>query len=91
MCCILGLAGQRYSDPARECQARLLSKRGLEGFGSHQDSRSQVYLAHTRIAVIDLSPRGGQPMCNEDGSVWIMFNGEIYGLRWCSPCTLRRT
>lgn len=79
MCGIFGLAGPRYCDPTRERQARLLSRRGPDGFGSHEDSRSQVYLAHTRLAVIDLSPRGAQPMCNEDGSVWISFNGEIYG------------
>jgi len=33
---------------------------------------------HTRLSVIDLSPRGAQPMCNEDGTVWITYNGEVY-------------
>ncbi len=37
-----------------------------------------VGLAHRRLAIIDLSPAGRQPMCNEDESVWLVFNGEIY-------------
>lgn len=35
-------------------------------------------LGHRRLSIIDLSPNGHQPMCNEDGTVWIVFNGEIY-------------
>ena len=37
----------------------------------------QVGLGHRRLSIIDLS-RGHQPLSNEDGSVWIVFNGEIY-------------
>ncbi|HNX06405.1 MAG TPA: asparagine synthase (glutamine-hydrolyzing) [Bacteroidales bacterium] len=35
-------------------------------------------LAHRRLAVIDLSPAGHQPMCNASQSIWVVFNGEIY-------------
>ncbi|HEX8947762.1 MAG TPA: hypothetical protein VF790_02300, partial [Dissulfurispiraceae bacterium] len=35
-------------------------------------------LGHRRLSIIDLSPAGHQPMCNEDGTIWIAFNGEIY-------------
>jgi asparagine synthase (glutamine-hydrolysing) len=37
----------------------------------------QVGLAHRRLSILDLSPRGRQPMSNKDGSVWLVFNGEI--------------
>lgn len=37
-----------------------------------------VALGHTRLSIIDLSPRGSQPMTNEDGRLTIVFNGEIY-------------
>ncbi|MFQ6014042.1 MAG: asparagine synthase (glutamine-hydrolyzing), partial [Anaerolineae bacterium] len=37
-----------------------------------------IGLGNTRLAVIDLSPHGHQPMANEDESVWIVYNGEIY-------------
>jgi asparagine synthase (glutamine-hydrolysing) len=37
-----------------------------------------VTLGHRRLSIVDLSPAGHQPMSNEDGTVWITFNGEIY-------------
>jgi asparagine synthase (glutamine-hydrolysing) len=41
----------------------------------------QVGLAFRRLAIIDLSPAGHQPMTNEEGTVWIVFNGEIYNFQ----------
>src|ERR1044072_6464653 len=38
----------------------------------------RVALGHRRLSIIDLSPAGHQPMGNEDGTVWVVFNGEIY-------------
>ena len=49
--------------------------RGPDGRGSYLSG--PVGLGHTRLAIIDLST-GGQPLSNEDGTVWIVFNGEIY-------------
>ena len=40
--------------------------------------RGRVGLGHRRLSILDLSPAGHQPMCNEDGSIWLVFNGEIY-------------
>uniref|UniRef100_A0A6H1ZTQ6 Putative asparagine synthase n=1 Tax=viral metagenome TaxID=1070528 RepID=A0A6H1ZTQ6_9ZZZZ len=37
-----------------------------------------IGLGHRRLSIIDLSPAGNQPMCNEDGTIWLVFNGEIY-------------
>ncbi len=45
--------------------------------GQHRDSPSSG-LGHRRLSIIDLSPLAHQPMSNEDGTVWIVFNGEIY-------------
>jgi len=40
-----------------------------------------VSLQHQRLSIIDLSAAGHQPMCNEDETVWITFNGEIYNFQ----------
>ena len=41
----------------------------------------RVALGHRRLSVIDLSSNGRGPMSNEDGTVWITYNGEIYNFR----------
>jgi asparagine synthase (glutamine-hydrolysing) len=45
------------------------------------DAGPSLTLLHTRLAVIDLTPAGDQPAANEDGSVQVVFNGELYGFR----------
>ncbi len=50
--------------------------RGPDDSGYWLDGR--IGLAHRRLSIIDLSPDGRQPMANEDGSVLLTFNGEIY-------------
>jgi asparagine synthase (glutamine-hydrolysing) len=52
-----------------------ISHRGPDGEGIHVSP--QVGLGHCRLAIIDLNT-GAQPLSNEDGTVWISFNGEIY-------------
>ncbi len=56
-------------------------QRGPDGQGEWYSSDSRVGMGHRRLAVIDLSETGSQPMCNEDKTVWIAFNGEIYNYR----------
>ncbi len=41
----------------------------------------EVALGHRRLSIIDLSEAAHQPMCNEDGMIWIVFNGEIYNFQ----------
>ena len=53
-----------------------LSHRGPDDQCIYTDER--VSLGHRRLSIIDLSPAGRQPMANEDESIWIIFNGEIY-------------
>ena len=52
-----------------------LRHRGPDGSGYFRDRRA--ILGHTRLAIID-EHGGGQPLCNEDGSLWVTFNGEIF-------------
>lgn len=54
----------------------LIAHRGPDDAGVHVDG--PVGLGHRRLSIVDLSPAGHQPMPNADGSLWIVFNGEIY-------------
>src|SRR5262249_35289293 len=54
----------------------VLKHRGPDGRGVHLDAN--VGLGHRRLAIIDTSDAAAQPLSNEDGTVWITFNGEIY-------------
>jgi asparagine synthase (glutamine-hydrolysing) len=55
-----------------------MAHRGPDGASTWISSDRRVGLGHRRLAIIDLSPLANQPMCNEDGSIWMVFNGEIY-------------
>ena len=56
-----------------------LAHRGPDDEGTYTDE--DVSLGNRRLAIIDLSPSAKQPMCNEDCSIWITYNGEIYNYR----------
>jgi asparagine synthase (glutamine-hydrolysing) len=58
-----------------DAMTRTLSHRGPDGQGVRSDGTAA--LGHRRLAIIDVAT-GAQPMTNEDGSCWIVFNGEIY-------------
>jgi asparagine synthase (glutamine-hydrolysing) len=55
-----------------------LAHRGPDDAGVWSDERAGVLLGHRRLAVIDVSPLGHQPMVSDDGRMAIVFNGEIY-------------
>jgi asparagine synthase (glutamine-hydrolysing) len=82
MCGIAGL--YNYGGSARDEQADLarvrdeMVHRGPDACGLYQSSDRRIVLAHRRLSIVDLSDAGRQPMSNEDGSIWITFNGEIY-------------
>src|SRR5262245_11182623 len=52
--------------------------RGPDGSGAWVDPDGRIGLGHRRLSIIDLSPIANQPMENEDGSIRVVFNGEIY-------------
>ncbi|MGO4881129.1 MAG: asparagine synthase (glutamine-hydrolyzing) [Bryobacteraceae bacterium] len=81
MCGIAGLFRTTADiSPAERCAVERMTAaethRGPDDSGLFQDAR--VVLGHRRLSIIDLSPTGHQPMSNEDGGVWITYNGEIY-------------
>ncbi|HEY7889324.1 MAG TPA: asparagine synthase (glutamine-hydrolyzing) [Steroidobacteraceae bacterium] len=55
--------------------------RGPDGAGMWRSTDGRTVLAHRRLAIIDLSGSATQPMPNEDETVWVTFNGEIYNHR----------
>jgi asparagine synthase (glutamine-hydrolysing) len=55
--------------------------RGPDSFGEWFSEDGRVALGHRRLSIIDLSATGDQPISNEDGSIRIVFNGEIYNYR----------
>jgi asparagine synthase (glutamine-hydrolysing) len=80
MCGIAGALARRPEDAppagAVELFCAAMVHRGPDGFGFHRDG--PVAFGHRRLSIIDLSNAGLQPMTNEDGTVAIVVNGEIY-------------
>lgn len=83
MCGICGVF--EYGDRAEPVSEQVLvamrdtlQHRGPDDAGVWLSPDGRVGLAHRRLSIIDLSPAGRQPMSNEDGSIWVTFNGEIY-------------
>ena len=64
-----------------------MGHRGPDGNGSYV--RQGIALGHTRLAIIDLEPTGQQPMTNENGTLHLVINGEIYNYRELR-CELRQ-
>ena len=80
MCGIAGIAGPEPADRIGRVRAMrdLLVHRGPDSAGEHSDER--VALGIRRLRIIDLVT-GEQPQSNEDGTIWTVFNGEIYNFR----------
>ena len=71
----------RITEPYLARMRETMTHRGPDGAGLWIASDGRVGLGHRRLAIIDLSEAAAQPMCNEDGSLWLSFNGEIYNHR----------
>src|ERR1043166_3750072 len=83
MCGIAGIYcfknGTSVDGSLLQQMTNLLSHRGPDGVGHHLDGN--IGLGHRRLAVLDLSEGGRQPMTSEDGKIWITYNGECYNYR----------
>ena len=58
-----------------------MTSRGPDGSGEWYSADGRIGFGHRRLSIIDLSPRGAQPMQTADGRLVITFNGEIYNYR----------
>src|SRR3990167_9444116 len=80
MCGIVGI----WSSKSQIDQAVLssmtdsLAHRGPDDSGIYIDEQNHIGLGHRRLSILDLSPLGHQPMSNDDESIWITYNGEVY-------------
>jgi len=75
-----GIFGFNFDDTALlKDMGRLLRHRGPDGDGYYSDE--DISLGHRRLKIIDLSDKGKQPMPNEDHSIWLTYNGEIYNFK----------
>lgn len=78
MCGIAGFVAEGINlqdDSVVRRMIHAIRHRGPDASGVYLDESAA--LGHARLSIIDLSG-GGQPMCNEDGTLWITFNGEIF-------------
>ncbi len=80
MCGLAGVVdfGDTHPAPPREVITAMVSAlrhRGPDEFGLYRDRHAA--LGHARLSIVDLTS-GQQPMANEDGTLWVVFNGEIY-------------
>jgi len=81
MCGIVGafdFGGSRTPPSLVTTMANTIRHRGPDDSGTHASDDARVTLGSRRLSIIDLSAAGHMPMCNEDRTVWVAFNGEIY-------------
>jgi len=77
MCGLAGILG-KVEEPILQRMLDACRHRGPDASGVWVAPEKSIGLAHRRLAIIDLSPSGVQPMAMSDGNAWIIFNGEIY-------------
>jgi asparagine synthase (glutamine-hydrolysing) len=72
-----GICGFNWADEhLLERMKSTIAHRGPDAHGSYV--AEGISLGHQRLSIVDLSDSGRQPLTNEDGTIWITFNGEIY-------------
>jgi asparagine synthase (glutamine-hydrolysing) len=83
MCAIVGKiqSNTRVDRTVIEKMRDAMTHRGPDDAGLWLNENGTVALGHRRLSIIDLSAAGHQPMANEDNSIWVVFNGEIYNFQ----------
>jgi asparagine synthase (glutamine-hydrolysing) len=88
ICGIISRDGRLFEPAALKAMGEAIERRGpddsgifIRPNGAAVDSGVRVGLGHQRLSIIDLSPAGRQPMGNEDGTIWLTYNGEIYNYK----------
>jgi len=74
-------SGERVRPELLRAMADSLRHRGPDGHGEWISDDQRIGLTHRRLAIVDLSDAGRQPMANRDGTVQVTLNGEIYNFR----------
>ncbi|MGB9665229.1 MAG: asparagine synthase (glutamine-hydrolyzing) [Ignavibacteria bacterium] len=81
MCGICGILSFNHNDVSQSILIQMrdeMKHRGPDDEGLFINKSKKVGFGFRRLAIIDLSPAANQPMSNQDQSIWIVFNGEIY-------------
>ncbi|MCX7862951.1 MAG: asparagine synthase (glutamine-hydrolyzing), partial [Bacteroidales bacterium] len=83
MCGILAITSTKLTltEPLIKKMLSSISHRGRDYQGFVHISQHNVWIGHARHSIIDLSPRAHQPMTNEDNTLFLSFNGEIYNFK----------
>ena len=84
MCGIVGFRSIRHFQKLQEFLPEAVAKlthRGPDDSGLFFDERYGIGLGHRRLSIIDLSKAGRQPMSSDDGTVHIVYNGEVYNFK----------
>ena len=84
MCGFVGFNSSKEFHSLRELLPKAtssLTHRGPDDSGLFFDERYGIGLGHRRLSIIDLSEAGRQPMSSDDGTVHIVYNGEVYNFR----------
>ncbi len=87
MCGIAGKLWHRAPEDTEAATSLLrrmadqMEHRGPDAQGVWLDARAGIGFSHRRLSIIDLDARANQPMANEDETIWITFNGEIYNFQ----------
>ncbi|HEX9190835.1 MAG TPA: asparagine synthase (glutamine-hydrolyzing) [Candidatus Deferrimicrobiaceae bacterium] len=84
MCGIAGFLSTGAERPGKEllvAMGNTLANRGPDASGTYLSPDGRAGLSHRRLAILDLSPAGAQPMFSTDGMLVVSYNGEVYNFR----------